>query len=80
MRAIARAYSDAFRGLPPVVWHLSLVMLVNRSGSMVLAFLSLYLTFERGFELTFAGWVLAVYGAGHIAGALLGGWLCDRLV
>jgi predicted MFS family arabinose efflux permease len=47
-------------------------------GSMVLAFMSLYLTKELGFGMTEAGIVLAAYGVGSILGSYLGGWLTDR--
>lgn len=76
---ILQVYRDAFEGLPGSVWWLSLVLFVNRSGTMVMTFLALYLTQELGHPLTAAGWMLSVYGAGHLAGAFLGGWLSDRV-
>ena len=79
MGKIFRAYVDAFGGLPKSVWLLSSILLVNRAGTMVLVFLSLYLTRELGFELKVAGQMLSVYGVGHLLGAFIGGWLCDRL-
>jgi predicted MFS family arabinose efflux permease len=79
LRAIARNYRDAFSGLPRPVWLLAAASLVNRSGTMVLPFLALFLTKERGFTTTGAGQVLACYGVGGVAGSYLGGWLCDRL-
>ncbi len=54
-------------------------MLVNRSGTMVLPFLGLYLTHERGFTAIAAGRVLSLYGVGAVGGSFLGGWLSDRL-
>ncbi|HEX5760989.1 MAG TPA: MFS transporter [Thermoanaerobaculia bacterium] len=78
-RAVGGAYGAAFSGLPRTVWLLATVTLVNRSGTMVLPFLTLYLTERRGFTPTGAGGVMALYGCGAIAGAYLGGWLCDRL-
>lgn len=76
---VAGIYRQAFRGLPRDVWLLSFVVLINRSGSMVLPFISLYLTEDRGLSLTAAGRVLAVYGLGAVAGSFLGGWLSDRI-
>jgi len=78
LRTIARTYRDAFSGLPRPVWLLSTATLVNRSGTMVLPFLALFLTAKRGFTTTEAGQVLACYGLGGVAGSYLGGWLCDR--
>ena len=72
-------YRDAFSGLPRDIWYLSLVLMINRSGTMVLTFLPLYLTRHLAFDLIFAGQVLSAYGLGHLAGAFVGGWTVDRL-
>jgi predicted MFS family arabinose efflux permease len=72
------AYRSAFSGLAREVWILALAALVNRSGTMVLPFLSLYLTSQRGFTPEGAGQVLSLYGLGAIGGSWLGGWLSDR--
>lgn len=79
MRHLFRAYLAAFQGLPRDVWLLSAVIFINRCGAMVLTFLPLYLTLERGFDLLFAGKVLSAYGAGHLIGGWLGGWFSDRI-
>lgn len=76
---IYRLYRSAFAGLSRDIWLLSLVLLVNRAGTMVLPFLALYLTKEKGFPVTVAGQILGLYGIGAIAGAYLGGWLSDRI-
>jgi predicted MFS family arabinose efflux permease len=76
---LIETYRAAFRGLPRDVWLLSLVALINRSGTMVLPFLSLYVAEERGLSVSGAGRVLAVYGLGAVAGSYLGGWLSDRI-
>jgi predicted MFS family arabinose efflux permease len=72
-------YREAYAGLPRNAWLLSLVQFVNRSGSMVLFFLTLYLTRKLGFTLAQAGQAISVFGVGALAGAYLGGVLCDRL-
>lgn len=79
LRSILRAYRDAFTGHGPAVWRLAAATLVNRSGTMVLPFLILFLTEERGFSPGEAGRMLALYGVGGLLGAFLGGWLCDRM-
>ena len=71
-------YKKAFSGLPSKVWILSLAMVVNRSGSMVLLFTSLYLTKELHYTLAEAGSVMSLYGIGSILGSYTGGWLTDR--
>ncbi|MBK7684390.1 MAG: MFS transporter [Bacteroidetes bacterium] len=57
---------------------LSLAMFVNRSGSMVLLFTSLYMTNELHFSIGDAGVVMSLYGIGSVLGSYLGGWLTDR--
>jgi predicted MFS family arabinose efflux permease len=78
LRSIASLYRGAFSGLSRRVWLLAAATLVNRSGTMVLPFLALYLTADRGFSITDAGRALAAWGIGGIAGSYLGGWLSDR--
>ncbi len=76
---VISVYRDAYAGLPRNAWLLSLVQFVNRSGSMVLFFLSLYLTRKMGFTLAQAGQAVGAFGFGALGGAYLGGILCDRL-
>ena len=78
LRWVGRRYADAFSGLPGEVWVLALATLVNRAGTMVLPFLTLYLTGQFGWSPAAAGRMLALYGAGAIGGAFLGGWAADR--
>ncbi|MFT3981400.1 MAG: MFS transporter [Ferruginibacter sp.] len=70
-------YKKAYSGLTRNIWLLSIVMLVNRSGTMVLAFLTLYCK-HLGFTTDQGGWVVAIYGLGSVAGALIGGKLSDQ--
>ena len=71
-------YRSSFEGLSGPIWLLSLVNLINRSGTMVVPFMSMYLTQSKGLALTSAGTVLLIYGIGSIIGAWLGGRLTDR--
>jgi predicted MFS family arabinose efflux permease len=77
-RYLWQQYRDAFSGLPREVWVLALVLLVNRTGTMVFPFLALYLTSQFDMGPTTAGNMLALYGLGSIAGAFLGGRLVER--
>ena len=72
-------YVDSFRGLSKPVWILAFVMLINRSGTMVLPFMSLYLTTALEFSMQHAGWVLSSFGLGSLAGVWVGGKLSDRI-
>lgn len=58
---------------------LSIAMFINRSGSMVLLFTSLYMTKELHFTIAQAGFVMSFYGMGSVLGSYTGGWLTDRM-
>ena len=73
-----RSYLRSFQHLQKEIWLLALGMLINRSGTMVLMFASLYLTRDKGFSLESAGFIMGFFGAGSIAGSIAGGWLTDR--
>jgi len=70
-------YRNAYSGLSRQMWWLALVMFINRSGTMVIPFLTVYLTF-RGYTLAQAGYVMAAFGCGSVLGGYLGGRLTDR--
>src|SRR5690349_846367 len=73
-------YRSSFSGLSTQTWLLSFVMLVNRSGTMVVPFMTLYLTSRSmGYTLTDAGIVMGLFGLGSIVGAYFGGRLTDRI-
>lgn len=72
-------YKNAYGGLSEAAWMLAVVMFINRAGSMVLPFLSIYLTNALGFGIREAGILLATYGLGAMAGSLTGGWLSDKV-
>ncbi len=78
MQRLFRLYRNAYSGLSPTVWLLAGVMLINRCGTMVLPFLTLYLTQHLGYSITDAGIIMAVYGIGAFAGTFMGGKLTDR--
>jgi predicted MFS family arabinose efflux permease len=71
-------YINAYSGLSRSTWLLSVVMLVNRSGTMVLPFMTIYLT-GIGFSLFQAGIVVGIFGAGAICGGYIGGKLTDKI-
>ncbi len=75
---IANLYRNAYSGLSRRIWLLALVMLINRAGTMVLAFLTLY-CISIGFSVDQAGIVVAMYGTGAVVGAFLGGKVSDKV-
>lgn len=73
-------YKTSFTGLSPQTWLLSLIILINRSGTMVLPFMTLYLTGkEMQRSLSDAGTVMGLWGFGSIIGAYFGGKLSDKI-
>jgi predicted MFS family arabinose efflux permease len=72
-------YKQAYSGLSRSTWLLCLVMLVNRSGTMVIPFMTIYLTQpSMGYSIAQAGLVMGIFGLGAICGGFLGGRLTDR--
>ena len=69
---------SSFIGIPHKIWVLSVVSFINRSGAMVICFLTLYLTEKLHFSLTNAGYMMSMYGLGAIVGAYFGGQWTDR--
>ncbi len=78
MKAILALYKESFSAIQRNIWVLSIAMFINRSGSMVLLFTSLYLTKELHFTIAEAGLALSFYGIGSVLGSYAGGWLTDR--
>lgn len=68
----------AYLTLPGQVYVLCIGTFINRAGTFLVPFLTLYLANELGFGMEFAGVGLSVYGMGSLAGALCGGHLADR--
>lgn len=66
-------------GLPGPFWLLFSGTFINRIGYLVEPFLAYYLTGVRGLSLATTGAVLAMSGAGSIAGQLFSGALSDRI-
>src|SRR6202167_6518971 len=65
--------------LPREMWILSAATLVNRSGTMVLAFLVLYVTHTLGVPPARAALALMVYGVSALLAMPLAGILSDRV-
>ncbi|MEZ4797565.1 MAG: MFS transporter [Flavobacteriaceae bacterium] len=78
MKRLFNNYINTFKGLSPEVWWLALITLINRAGTMVIPFLSLYLNKDLGFSLSNVGWILSIFGLGSVAGSWIGGKLTDK--
>lgn len=79
MFSIISLYKNAFGGLSRNSWMLSFIMFINRSGAMVIPFMSVYLKEELHFTLEQAGILMAVFGIGAMVGSFLGGYLTDKI-
>jgi len=79
MKKLYFNYIDSFSGLSKEVWWLALITLINRAGTMVIPFLSLYLTESLDFSLSNVGWTMSAFGLGSVAGSWLGGKLTDKI-
>jgi len=75
--ATVNLYKNAYTGLNRRMWLLAVVMLINRSGTMVLPFMTLYCK-HIGYTTKQAGLVVAIYGIGSLVGAFFGGRISDR--
>lgn len=53
-------------------------MLVNRAGTMVVPFMTLYLTQAKHYSIGKAGLVMSIFGMGAVCGGVLGGKLTDK--
>jgi predicted MFS family arabinose efflux permease len=73
-----RHWRSSYIGIPKAIWLLALINLVNRLGSMVIVFITIYLTKELHFSIREAGYVMGFFGIGALTGAFVGGKLTDR--
>jgi len=79
IKKLYRGYLGSFSDLRREVWLLAFITFINRAGTMVIPFLSLYLTKNRGLSLEEVGWILTFFGLGSVAGSWIGGKLVDRI-
>ncbi len=76
---IATSYRRSFSGLSRETWLLSVVMLINRAGTMAVPFMSMYVTQQLHRSIADAGLVITLFGVGSIFGASAGGTLVDKI-
>jgi MFS family permease len=67
------------RAMPSTAWVLFAGSFVNRLGTFVLPFITLYLTSHRGYSAPQAGLAIAAYGLGGLIAQAVGGLIADRL-
>ncbi len=79
IRSSIALYRNAYWGLSGTTWWLALVMFVNRAGTMVLPFMTVYLREQLHYSIAAAGWEIAFFGIGAILGNFIGGRLTDKI-
>lgn len=79
LTSIIQLYQKAYSGLSKNSWYLSIVMFINRSGTMVVPFMSIYTVQQLHFTIVQSGWIMAFFGIGAISGAFISGKLTDKI-
>lgn len=79
MKKLIQLYKDSYTGFSKEIWFLALATLINRSGTMVMLYMSIYLKNELKFDLIQIGAVMTSFGIGSLLGSFLGGWLSDKI-
>lgn len=76
---IAQSYRSAFSGLSKETWLLSGVLLINRCGTMVVPFMSMYITQSMHRSIADAGLIITLFGVGSVLGSMAGGYFIDKI-
>ncbi|SFU33966.1 Predicted arabinose efflux permease, MFS family [Pustulibacterium marinum] len=79
MKKVVLNYISTFKGLSTEVWWLAFITLINRAGTMVIPFLSIYLNEHLNFSKEEVGLVMLFFGLGSVCGSWIGGKLTDKL-
>ncbi|RDV13427.1 MFS transporter [Pontibacter diazotrophicus] len=78
MMPTMQIFRNAYSGFSRPAWMLAVMVLINRSGAMVMPFLAVYVTEVLHYNLSQAGFILSIYGLGSVCASFLGGWLTDK--
>ena len=79
MKKLYANYIESFTGLSKEIWYLSFISLINRAGTMVIPFLSLYLKNDLKYDESQIKWFFVCFGIGSVLGSWLGGKLTDKV-
>ncbi|SCW48843.1 MFS transporter [Mucilaginibacter sp. NFR10] len=77
--SIIQLYKQAYSGLSKNSWYLSIVMLINRSGTMVVPFMTIYTIRQLHFTIEQSGYIMAIFGVGAVSGGFIGGKLINKI-
>ena len=67
--SVPDSLKQRFAGVPVLVYGLAVTSFINRMGGTAKLFMALYLRETLGFDLAAVGMLLALYGAGLLAGS-----------
>lgn len=79
LQRIINIYVKSFEGLSKGSYMLALMMFFNRLGTLIFPFLTLYITVDLGYTVVQAGTASAMFSAGGLVGAFLGGVMSDKM-
>lgn len=79
IKSVTSTVTNAFSGLSSTIWFLSLAMFINRCGTMVVIFMSVYATKQLNFSIKQAGTIMAMFGVGSLIGVFISGKLTDKI-
>jgi len=79
LTSIIQLYKQAYSGLSKNSWYLSIVMLINRSGTMVVPFMTIYTIRQLHFTIEQSGYIMAIFGVGAVSGGFIGGKLINKI-
>lgn len=79
MKTLFKNYLNTFKGLSREVWWLALITFINRAGTMVIPFLTIYLNEDLSFSFPQIAWIMSCFGLGSVVGTWIGGQLTDQI-
>lgn len=78
IRTLTRPLNGIVGGLPPIFWLIFVGTLINRVGSFVRPFLTLFLMEQGAFSAARASWTVVIYTFGLLIAHPIGGWMTDH--
>jgi len=76
--SLLQGYKSAYTGHSREIWALAAFTFINRVGTMVVPFLTVYLTTVLHYPLQQAGILAGMFGVGSMVGSFTGGKLTDH--
>lgn len=78
LRVASQQMLSHYVQLPTTVHVLCMGSFINRAGSFVILFLTIYVSEELGMGKTFASYCIGAFGLGSVVSSLIGGQLADQ--